>query len=85
MKPAVPGEIVDSRGGFEKDDRRPGRRRGVAGNALCHARNFEIIEPAYETAFDSLFEEFFYHLDSKRYFSEAAPLHDLTLVIQQSR
>lgn len=59
MKPAVPGEIVDSRGGFEKDDRRPGRRRGVAGNALCHARNFEIIEPADKPALDALREEFF--------------------------
>ena len=85
MKPAVPGEVIDPRGGFEEDNRRARRRRGVANNALCHARDFEIIEPADKPAFDSLFEEFFYHLDSKRYLSQASPLHDLTLVIQQSR
>jgi hypothetical protein len=58
MKPAVPREIVDPGRGLEKEDRRLGGRRRLAGDAPCEARDPEIIQPADESAFDALCEEF---------------------------
>ena len=40
MKAAVPREIIDSGGGFEEDDRRPGRDRRPAGDVFRHPRDF---------------------------------------------
>jgi len=58
MKSAVPGKIIDPGGGFEEDDGRACRRRRLARNFFCDLRNFEIIEPADQSALDALFVEF---------------------------
>lgn len=61
MKTAIPGEIVDPRGGFEEHDWRALGRRRLADNAFCSTRNLEIIQPADKTAFEALSEYFVEH------------------------
>ncbi len=61
MKPTIPGEIIDPGGGFEKDDRRAVSRRRVTSDEFCYARNFDVIEPAEESALEALGEEFSEH------------------------
>ena len=61
MKSAVPGKIVDPGGGFEEDDGRACRRRRLARNFFCGLRNFEIVEPADQSALDALSVEFWKH------------------------
>jgi len=60
MKSAVPREVIDACGCFEERDRRARRRRRVASYELRHARDLQIIEPADESAFKALSEEFFH-------------------------
>ena len=61
MESTIPGKIIDARRGFEKNNRRAGRRRRLAGNPFGSPRDFSIIEPADQSALDSLFEEFSKH------------------------
>ena len=61
METAVPGKIVDAGGRFEENNRRARGRRRLASQARCSTRNFEIIEPADESAFDALGEEIIEH------------------------
>ena len=58
MKATIPGEIIDPGRGFEKYDGRPGRRRRLADDTFCQARNLEVIQPADESAFDALGDKF---------------------------
>ena len=60
MKSAVPREIVNTRGGFEEDDRRARGSWRVTSYKLRDLRNFEIVESADKSAFDALGEEFFH-------------------------
>ena len=64
MEAAVPGEIVDARGGLEKDHRRARGGRFAPRHLPSHAGYFEIVEPADQSAFDALFIEFSKHLIS---------------------
>ena len=59
MESAVPREVIDPCGGFEERDRRAGSRRRATSYELRHTRNLQIIEPADESAFEALSEEFF--------------------------
>lgn len=61
MKPAIPREIIDACGGFEEDHWSPCGRRRVTGDEFRDARDLEVVEPAHESAFEALGEEFFYH------------------------
>jgi hypothetical protein len=54
VKTAVPGEIINTGGGFEEYDRCGRRLRVLAGYAPRHRRDFEIIQPADQPAFDAL-------------------------------
>lgn len=58
MKAAIPREVVYSRGGFEENDRRAGRRRRAAADKSRHARDLEIIEAPDQSALETLIEEF---------------------------
>ena len=61
MEAAVPGEIVDPGRGFEEYNRRALSRRRLTGNKFCEPSNFEIVEPASETAFEALYVKFSNH------------------------
>src|ERR1044072_8685925 len=61
VESTIPRKIIDTCRGFEKHNRRAGRRRGLTSNALGKPRDFSIIEPADKSALDSLFEEFSEH------------------------
>ena len=61
MKSAVPREIIDPCRGFEERDRCTRWLWLLTGNAPRYARYLQIIEPADESAFEALGEEFFYH------------------------
>ena len=61
MECAVPGKVIDACGGFEERDWRARGLWLLTGNAPCYTRDLQIIEPADESAFDALSEEFFYH------------------------
>ena len=60
MESAVPGEIVNASGCLEENNRRARRMRRVTSYKLRHARDLEIIEPADESAFETLGEKFFH-------------------------
>jgi hypothetical protein len=57
MKPAVPREVVDAGGGFEENHRRARGVRRATRHDMRHARNFDIVETADESAFEALREE----------------------------
>jgi hypothetical protein len=57
VKTAVPGEIVDARGCFEEDDRRARGLQFLTRNSPGHRRDFQVIEPADQSAFDALGEK----------------------------
>jgi len=61
MKSTVPGEIVNSRGGFEEHYRRAVNWRRVTSYKFRHARDFEVIQAADKSAFEALGEEFSKH------------------------
>ena len=61
METAVPREIVDARGGLEKDHRRARGFWLLTSYSPRHRRDFEIIEPADQSAFDTLSVEFSEH------------------------
>ena len=61
MKSAIPREVIDPCGSFEKDDRLTCCRWRVAINESCHAGNLEIVEPADKSTFEALGVEMFEH------------------------
>ena len=61
MKGAVPGEIVDAGGCFEKDDRLPLRIRDLTGNTPRHPPDLEVIEMTGQSLLDILGVEIFNH------------------------
>ena len=61
METAIPGKIVNPRGGFEENDRRLRSRRRLSSHAFGDACNFAMIESADDSALDALFEEFVEH------------------------
>jgi hypothetical protein len=73
MKTAVPGEIVYAGRCFEERDRRIIGWRLFASNGSRYRGNFEIIEPADQTAFDALREEFVEHDFPQSYQQMATP------------
>lgn len=58
MEAAVPGEVIDACGGFEKDNRGACRGRRLAGHSLRNPGNPAVIESADKSALDALVEEF---------------------------
>jgi hypothetical protein len=58
MKSAVPGKVINAGGGFEKNNGRAVRLGFLPGNLLCDTGNFEVIQPADESAFDTLGKKF---------------------------
>src|SRR5215216_1486845 len=61
MKTTVPRKIINARGSLEKHNRCARRTRRLASDAFRQARDLEIVEPADESAFDALGEEFVEH------------------------
>jgi len=61
MESAVPREVIDPCGSFEERDWCTRWLWLLTGNAPCYTRDPKIIEPADESAFEALGEEFFYH------------------------
>ena len=61
MEAAVPREIINPCGRFEKYDRRARWRWRVTDDEFSYACNFEIIEPADKSALDALGEKFSKH------------------------
>lgn len=58
MKAAVPRQIVDSGRGFEEDNGSARRSGRLMGNTFGNTCDLEVIQPADESAFDALSEEF---------------------------
>ena len=88
VEPAVPREIVDSRGGFEEDNRRACSLRCAQRNLICHVGDFQVIQPSNKSAFNTLREKIFkpanhYSLLSNIYsLFSSSPL--ITLLVPQS-
>lgn len=61
MESAVPGEVIDSCGCFEENNRCASRLRLLASHLARHRCDLEIVESADKSAFDALGEEIFHH------------------------
>ena len=61
MKSAIPGEIVNAGGSFEKDDWLAGCEWRISNDEFREACHCEIVEVARKSAFEALNVEFFKH------------------------
>ncbi len=72
MESAIPGEIVNACGGFEKDHRLSGWLRCALRYLPRHVGNLQVIQAADKAAFDALGKKVFEHFISFRH----SPLGD---------
>ncbi len=61
MKAAIPGQIVDAGGGFEKDHGSTDGNGRTARDAPCQRGNPDVIDATDEAALDTLLEKIAHH------------------------